>query len=104
VSNQAQRLAAGLDAAIARRSLPWHVVRLGARVEFVCVPGPLRNGSDAAGAQAPELEGAIHLGLLNRGCLITPFHNMILICPATTPAQVDRLLDAFEDVTGALVG
>lgn len=103
MNNQARRLAAGLDAVIARRSLPWHVVRVGARVEFICAPGPLRNGSDAAGAQAPELECAIHLGLLNRGCLITPFHNMMLICPATAPAQVDQLVVAFDDVTGALL-
>jgi len=99
---QAQRLTAGLDAVIARRALPWHVVRVGARVEFVCAPGPLRNGSEAAGAHAPALESAPHLGLLNRGCLITPFHNMMLISPATTPAQVDHLLAAFDDVSGAL--
>src|SRR5262249_40496553 len=74
----AARLAAGRDATIVRRALPWQVVRVGARVEFVCVAEPLCNGSDAAAAQAPELEHAIHLGLLNRGCLITPFHNMML--------------------------
>jgi glutamate-1-semialdehyde 2,1-aminomutase len=79
------------------------VVRVGARVEFVCAPGPLRNGSEGTRAHAPELEAAIHLGLLNRGCLITPFHNMMLISPATTPAQLDQLLRAFDDVTGALV-
>jgi glutamate-1-semialdehyde 2,1-aminomutase len=99
----AQRLAAGLDAVIARRGLPWHVVRVGARVEFICALGPLRNGSEAADAHAPELERAIHLGLLNRGCLITPFHNMMLISPATTLEQIDLLLGAFDGVTGALV-
>jgi glutamate-1-semialdehyde 2,1-aminomutase len=76
---------------------------VGARVEFVCAPGPLRNGSEAADAHAPEVERAVHLGLLNRECLITPFHNMMLISPATTPAQVDQLLGAFDEVTGALV-
>ena len=100
----AARLADGLTATIARGALPWHVARVGARVEFVCAPGPLRNGSDAARAHAPELEQAIHLGLLNRGCLIAPFHNMMLLCPATTAAQVDQLVGAFAEVAGALAG
>ena len=46
--------------------------------------GPLRNGTDAANAHAPALEQAIHLALVNRGCLIAPFHNMMLVCPSTT--------------------
>jgi glutamate-1-semialdehyde 2,1-aminomutase len=100
---QAGRLASGLDAVIAQRRLPWHVVRVGARVEFVCAPGPLRNGSQAERAHAPQLEQAIHLGLLNRGCLVTPFHNMMLVCPTTAPAQVDHLVTAFDEVVGELV-
>jgi glutamate-1-semialdehyde 2,1-aminomutase len=98
----ADLLASGLRAAIAARRLPWHVVRVGARVEFVCAPGPLRNGTQAEAAHAPALEQAIHLALLNRGCLIAPFHNMMLACPATTEAQVARLQDAFADVIDAL--
>ncbi len=104
MQTQAARLADGLSAAIARGALPWHVVRVGARVEFICAPGPLCNGSDGRRARAPELEQAIHVGLLNRGCLITPFHNMMLVCPATTAAQVDQLVGAFGDVLGALAG
>jgi glutamate-1-semialdehyde 2,1-aminomutase len=72
-------------------------------VEFVCAPGPLRNGTQAEAAHAPALEQAIHLALLNRGCLIAPFHNMMLVCPATTAAQVARLQDAFAAVTDVLV-
>ncbi len=102
MNSQAGRLAAGLDAVISRNKLPWHVVRVGARVEFICAPGPLRNGSDAAQALAPELDHAVHLGLLNRGCVVTPFHNMMLLSPATTPARVDRLVAAFDDVARAL--
>ena len=64
-----------------KRQLPWHAVRVGARVEFICAPGPLRNGTQAEAAHAPALERAIHLALLNRGCLIAPFHNMMLVCP-----------------------
>ena len=75
-----------------------------ARVEFICAPGPLRNGTEAAAAHAPALEQAIHVGLLNRGCLIAPFHNMMLVCPATTVEQVDQLLAAFGAVAGALAG
>jgi glutamate-1-semialdehyde 2,1-aminomutase len=96
-------LADGLQATIPTRRLPWHVVRVGARVEFVCAPGPLRNGTQAEAAHAPVLEQAVHLALLNRGCLIAPFHNMMLVCPATTEAQVARLQDAFAAVTDALV-
>ena len=96
-------LADRLQATITERRLPWHVVRVGARVEFVCAPGPLRNGTQAEAAHAPALEQAIHLALLNRGCLIAPFHNMMLACPATTETQVARLQDAFAAVTAALV-
>jgi glutamate-1-semialdehyde 2,1-aminomutase len=98
----AGRLAAGLQAVIEAQGLPWHVVRVGARVEFICAPGPLRNGSEAEAAHAPILERTLHLALLNRGCLIAPFHNMMLACPATTSAQVDRLHTAFADVAAAL--
>jgi glutamate-1-semialdehyde 2,1-aminomutase len=94
----------GLQAAIEARNLPWHAVRVGARVEFICAPGPLRNGTEAEAAHAPALERAIHLALLNRGCLIAPFHNMMLVCPATTPAQVTRLHGAFAEVIDALAG
>ncbi|MGB5104602.1 MAG: aspartate aminotransferase family protein [Steroidobacteraceae bacterium] len=94
----AGRLAAGLQDAIGRHGLPWHVVRVGARVEFVCARGPLTNGTEAEAAHAPALEQAIHLGLLNRGCLIAPFHNMMLTCPATTNAQVSALHEAFDGV------
>jgi glutamate-1-semialdehyde 2,1-aminomutase len=96
-------LAAGLQQTIEQRRLPWHVVRVGARVEFVCAPGPLRNGTEAAAAHAPALERCIHLALLNRGCLIAPFHNMMLVCPTTSDAQVARLHTAFADVADALL-
>jgi glutamate-1-semialdehyde 2,1-aminomutase len=100
----AARLEAGLSAAIARLALPWHVVRVGARVEFICWPAPLRNGAEAELAHAPALEAAIHRGLVNRGVLIAPFHNMMLISPATEDAQIDRLIAAFSEVAAALRG
>ena len=98
----ADRLARGLARAIDRNRLPWHVARVGARVEFVCAPGPLRNGTEAEAAHAPELEAAIHVGLVNRGCLIAPFHNMMLVSPATRKKQVDRLVAAFGEIAGEL--
>ena len=76
--------------------------RVGARVEFICAPGPLQNGSEAEAAHAPRLEAAIHLALLNRGALISPFHNMMLVSPATGAAQVDRLVAAFGDIAAKL--
>ncbi len=100
----AHRLEAGLSAAIARHRLPWHVARVGARVEFICAPGPLMNGGEAEAAHAPALEAAIHVALVNRGVLIAPFHNMMLVSPATTKAQVDRLVRAFGEVAGGLAG
>ncbi len=98
----AARLAAGLEPAIARRGLPWHVVRVGARVEFICAPGPLRNGAEAGRAHQPALEAAIHTALLNRGCLIAPFHNMMLVSPATKTRQIDRLVAAFDETLAEL--
>ncbi len=100
----AARLEQGLAQAIARHGLPWHVVRVGARVEFVCAPGPLKNGTEAAAAHAPEVEAAVHLGLVNRGCLIAPFHNMMLVSPATGKGRIDALTAAFDAVLAALCG
>ena len=98
----AERLSAGLRAAIERHGAPWHVVRVGARVEFICAPGPLSNGIEAAAAHAPEVEAVIHTALLNRGCLIAPFHNMMLVSPATKTKQIDRLIAAFDDTLAFL--
>jgi len=98
----AARLASGLQLVVTTYGVPWHVVRVGARVEFICAPGPLRNGTQAEAAHAPALEQAIHLALLNRSCLIAPFHNMMLVSPATTAAQVETLIQAFESVVASL--
>ena len=99
----AARLEAGLAGIVAARALPWHVVRVGARIEFICAPGPLQNGTEAEAAHAPALERVLHLSLLNRGCLIAPFHNMMLASPATSESQVDRLVAAFDAATGELL-
>ncbi len=94
----AARLVAGLAASIRTHGLPWHVVRVGCRVEFICAPGPLRNGAEAALAHQPQVERALHLALLNRGSLIAPFHNMMLVSPVTKKHQIDRLIAAFDEI------
>jgi glutamate-1-semialdehyde 2,1-aminomutase len=87
-----ERLARGVEAEIAKRNVPWHVSNVGARAEFVCAPNRPKNGAEAKAAMHPHLELAVHLYLLNRGVLIAPFHNMTLLSPATTAAQVDHLV------------
>jgi glutamate-1-semialdehyde 2,1-aminomutase len=87
-----ERLARGVEAEITKRKVPWHVSNVGARAEFVCAPTRPKNGAEAKAAMRPQLELAVHLYLLNRGVLIAPFHNMTLLSPATTAAQVDHLV------------
>ncbi len=100
-----ESLAAGWRMAFRRdreASPAWHVARVGARVEFICAPGPLRNGGEAVAAHQPALEAAIHLALVNRSVLIAPFHNMMLVSPATTARHVARLVGAFDAICGEL--
>lgn len=94
---RAAQLAQGLRDVIARHGLSWCVTQIGARTEFQFTAQPPRNGSEAHAVMDSELEQAIHLYLLNRGLLITPFHNMLLVCPSTTAQDVARLLSAFDD-------
>jgi glutamate-1-semialdehyde 2,1-aminomutase len=98
MENLAERLSHGLARVIDRHQAPWHVVRVGARVEFICAPGPLRNGTEAGHAHQPQVEAALHTALINRGTLIAPFHNMMLVSPATKKAQVDRLVKSFDTI------
>ncbi|TAG04712.1 MAG: aspartate aminotransferase family protein [Betaproteobacteria bacterium] len=99
----AQQLALGLREAIARHQLPWCVTQVGARVEFQFSPTPPTNGSQADRILDGELEQIIHLGLLNRGVMITPFHNMMLTSPATGVNDIERLLRALDEVLGELI-
>jgi glutamate-1-semialdehyde 2,1-aminomutase len=84
------------------REMPWHVVRLGARAEYRFCPEPPRTGGEAAAASDSELDAYVHLYLMNRGVLITPFHNMALMCPATTAEDVDRHAEVFADAVDEL--
>lgn len=106
-------LAEELKQRIARRALPWLVTRVGARSELIFAsgrnwqtssPGYVgpRTARESLAASAPELARLLHLYLLNRGVLVTPFHNMMLVSPATTRTQVDLLLAGFEQFIDAL--
>ena len=79
------------------------MTQLGARTEFQFRATPPRNGAEAASAFDDPLEHLIHLALLNRDVMITPFHNMMLVCPATTDEDVARLLGALDEVLRLLV-
>ncbi len=98
----AERWEAGVNAALAERSVPWHVTRLGARAEYHFRPTPPRTGAEAAVAGDFPLERFLHLHALNRGILMTPFHNMALMSPATVEADVDRHTQVFRAAVEAL--
>jgi glutamate-1-semialdehyde 2,1-aminomutase len=100
----AERLHSGIAGVIAKHGVPWHVVRAGARVEFMCAPTPPRNGGAAAKIIHRPIDVAVHHYLLNRGVLVTPFHNMMLVCPATTAAQVAQLVDELDRCLAELTG
>ena len=93
----------GVDAAIKEFDLPWYCSRLGARGEYLFQPNAPRTGKEAADAGDFELEQYVHLRLLNDGFLITPFHNMALVSPETTAADIDAHTQAFRAMCAELV-
>ena len=96
------RFVAGVRGVLADRGVPWSIVQLGARADLAFAPDPPHNGGVSAALHDAELEDALHLFLLNRGVMITPFHNMALMSPATTAADVDRHTDVFAEAVAAL--
>ena len=98
----ATRFTSGVNDVLAERSLPWHVTQLGARVEYLFQPNRPHNGSEAAALWDHELDRFIHLYMLNRGILLTPFHNMALMSPNTTVEDVDLHTRVFREVTETL--
>ena len=93
----------GVKGVIDRLGLQWEVQRLGARAEYWFCPEPPRNGGQAAAADDHELARFLHLYALNRGVLLTPFHNMALMCPATVEDDVDLHTRVFERAAEELV-
>jgi glutamate-1-semialdehyde 2,1-aminomutase len=98
----AKRFNDGVAAEIKKIALPWNVIQLGARAEYHFTLGPPHNGGESAAAADFELERFLHLYALNRSVLLTPFHNMALICPATTAADVDRHTEIFGEAAAEL--
>ena len=96
------RFVAGVREVLAARDVPWSIVQLGARAELAFAPEPPRSGGESAALHDTPLEDVLHLFMLNRGVLITPFHNMALMSPATTEADVDRHTEVFAEAVDAL--
>jgi glutamate-1-semialdehyde 2,1-aminomutase len=100
----AMRFSEGVSAEIKKRRLPWNVQRLGCRAEYTFCETPTKNGGESAAATDFELERLLHLYALNRGVLLTPFHNMALMCPETTLADIDQHTRIFAEAAGELAG
>ena len=94
----------GVQCVIDRYSLPWSLSQLGARAEYRFASPAPRNGTESAASADAELEDLIHLYLLNRGVALTPFHNMALMSPVTSTADVDRHHHVFRAVIAELLG
>jgi len=97
-----ERFTEGVEGVIREFNLPWIVKRLGNRSEYWFRPAPPRNGGEAYAAVDPELDRYMHLFALNRGILMTPFHNMALISADTTQEDVDRHTQVFREAVTAL--
>jgi glutamate-1-semialdehyde 2,1-aminomutase len=100
----ATRFTAGVRSVLDSRRLPWTIAQLGARAEYRFCPSPPRTGGQSEAAADPELDEYLHLYLINRGILMTPFHNMALMCPATTAADADAHTAVFSAATDDLLG
>jgi glutamate-1-semialdehyde 2,1-aminomutase len=100
----AERWTAGVETAIAEFDVPWHVTRLGCRAEYLFSRSRPRNGTEAHDATDFELERFMHLHAMNRGILLTPFHNMALMSPETREEHIDRHTTVFREALQALVG
>jgi len=99
----AERWTAGVQKSITEFELPWHVTRLGCRAEYLFVPNPPKNGAEAHAAMDFKLERFLHLYAMNRGILLTPFHNMALMSPQTDSGDVDHHTRVFREAVKELV-
>jgi len=99
----ADRFTAGVRSVLDSRRLPWNIVQLGARAEYRFCREPPRTGGESAAAADAELDEYMHLYMINRGVLMTPFHNMALMCPATTEADADAHTAVFAAAADELL-
>jgi glutamate-1-semialdehyde aminotransferase len=93
----------GVSSEIKKHGLPWNVQRLGCRAEYTFCEKSPRNGAESAAASDFALERLLHLYALNRGVLLTPFHNMALMCPDTTEADIDQHTRMFSEASAELM-
>lgn len=100
----ATRFTDGVRATIERTGVPWSVQQLGARSEYRFASPAPTTGSASAASSDDELDEYVHLYMANRGVLITPFHNMALMCPTTTEQHVDTHTEVFAACVDELVG
>jgi glutamate-1-semialdehyde 2,1-aminomutase len=100
----AERWTTGVKKAIGEFGAPWHVTRLGCRAEYLFTPNIPRNGTQAHDAMDFELERFMHLYAMNRGILLTPFHNMALMSPVTEAEDIDHHSRVFREAVKELVG
>ncbi|MBR0834194.1 aminotransferase class III-fold pyridoxal phosphate-dependent enzyme [Bradyrhizobium manausense] len=91
----ATRLAEDARAIISAHHLPWHVTQVGARAEIMFMPRPPKSGADVIAGRRANLETLLHAFYMNEGILVTPFHTMFLMCPATEAVEVARHADVF---------
>lgn len=91
----ASQLAVAVRSIIEANWLPWHATQVGARAEIMFMPKPPRNGAEVIAGRRGELETLLHAFYMNEGILVTPFHTMFLMCPATTAADVDKHTEVF---------
>jgi glutamate-1-semialdehyde 2,1-aminomutase len=98
----AEAWTAGVEDGIRSAGLPWHVTRLGCRAEYLFGQDRPRNGTQAAAMDDFALQRFTHLYALNRGILLTPFHNMALMSPATTDVQIALHSRVFAEMAGEL--
>lgn len=96
------RFAKGVQSVLDRHDVPWSVSQLGARAEYRFAQPAPRTGSQSAAAHDDDIEEYLHLFMANRGVLMTPFHNMALMCPDTTAADVDLHTTLFEEAVSRI--